>query len=688
MKKNLSGKKSTKILMLIGMLLILSVAYYTASRAHKSSTEAILLREENSLYSWVMGTVASASLWADDIESQAKRISASELYRLFASDVSDLPENQQALLNNSEDLLNAEDIYLAEQIPLMRSILLDFMNMNGLLDIRIVDAQGLTLLSAQARPTPMDSYQETISVKSIENAEIVFSPVLPHSAGFMLHLADPLKPVLTSNETKPVASLLFTVPVTGTIAQFLARDPAGKIINPYIVQKNNGIYETVNINSPTPTKVEFDIVLDESNVLPFALRPSFGDPNNQVWSLGLSVPELDWLIVAEIPSEIISAELRTEAIKFYSLAFLVAGGILLGIALLWWIFIGREQKAVADHFMQLYQVITEQKCFLDNVNASLDNGLLVSTKKGKILLINKSLKKSFHCAKENIDGESITYIFEPEFTSAILQGIESVLDSQSAITKELKTEIEGETHLFRVSFYPFEKFDDTEILKKHSSDEPASLITITDITEFRKQSDIRRKIQEGTILAFISAVESMDPYLTGHSQRIKELGILLSNKMNLEPIEAETVSMAATLSQVGKLFMPRETLNKTTPLTEEERATLQTLPTLTWELLKNIDFNLPVAEALYQMYERLDGTGFPRNLSQEEISRPARILSVLNVFCAITAPRSYRKGKTPEEAIMELRSNKFAYDQNIVEMLDAVLKSPEAYYLHTTPNNT
>src|SRR5690606_37144878 len=92
-------------------------------------------------------------------------------------------------------------------------------------------------------------------------------------------------------------------------------------------------------------------------------------------------------------------------------------------------------------------------------------------------------------------------------------------------------------------------------------------------------------------------------------------------------------------------------------------------------ILRDIDFDLPVLEAVTQMHERLDGGGYPAGLAGEQISLPARIVGACDVFCARIEPRAYRGGIAPEEALAILEQNPTRYDTDVVAALRRVVNS-------------
>ena len=83
-----------------------------------------------------------------------------------------------------------------------------------------------------------------------------------------------------------------------------------------------------------------------------------------------------------------------------------------------------------------------------------------------------------------------------------------------------------------------------------------------------------------------------------------------------------------------------------------------------------------MADAVYGMHESLDGKGYPRGLTGENISMDSRILAVLNALCALLSPRSYREALDKDKALAILANNQ-GLDQNVVEALRLALNTPD-----------
>ena len=93
------------------------------------------------------------------------------------------------------------------------------------------------------------------------------------------------------------------------------------------------------------------------------------------------------------------------------------------------------------------------------------------------------------------------------------------------------------------------------------------------------------------------------------------------------------------------------------------------------KVLEDIDFGLPIFDAVYQMNETLDGQGYPKGLKGDEIVLPARVLAVVNSFCAMVKPRAYRGARSIDESLTIIESGEAIYDKRVVIVLKEVVKS-------------
>lgn len=656
---------------------VLLLAYTLCAGQYSVKKKELLTSQEEALQTWIQGSVEAVSIWKSALESQAKRLSSSDMYRLFATEISQLDSKSTSLINDADPNssgLSEDASMLVEQVPLMRNVMLDFLNYNGLIDVRIANNAGQTLVSALARPMPLSEEQLKLVQQSLKKQEIAFAPVRTSPAGLCLDYADPVFAITErEGDAKAVAAVLLTTPVSGQIAQFLARSfHQGDHPQPFIVQKTDTGFDCLLLQSPNPVPIDSEnFVLNASANLPFGMRTSLNSGQG-VYSMGAKVPGLNWWLVLEVPAAEVHKKLENEAFQIYGLGLVASVGFMLFLALLWWVVIGRQQRAIAERFQNLYTVIQRQKCLLDSINMSIGTGLLMSTVKGDILACNPAFAEIVHSDEESVVGSTLVSLFQPAFAVHLLEEIQTVAKNNATAFFEKSIIDDTGERLFRVTLYAFS--DATE----NQQDKAAGAVALfQDITEFRRNSEKRRQQQMSTIQALIQAVEGVDPYLAGHSHMMGQLVTLMGQQMHLQELDITTLRTAADLSQIGRLFVPRELFSKTGKLTQEEQKELMRVPEHAFNVLRNIDFGMPVPQAIYQMNEHLDGTGHPQQLKDGAILLHARILSVVNAFCALVSPRSYRTGLSVEEAISTLQGQAQRYDQEIVEVLASVLQSPE-----------
>lgn len=179
--------------------------------------------------------------------------------------------------------------------------------------------------------------------------------------------------------------------------------------------------------------------------------------------------------------------------------------------------------------------------------------------------------------------------------------------------------------------------------------------------------EILRKEINTTINVLVSALEARDPYTSGHQFRVAELACAIAMEMNLAQDRIDCINMASAIHDIGKLSIPTEILTKPTKLTVLEFSLIKQHSRSGYEILKNVESSWPLAEIVYQHHERMNGTGYPRNLTGDEIMPEARIIAVADVVEAMASHRPYRPALGIEKALEEIEKNKGSlYDEAVV----------------------
>jgi len=194
------------------------------------------------------------------------------------------------------------------------------------------------------------------------------------------------------------------------------------------------------------------------------------------------------------------------------------------------------------------------------------------------------------------------------------------------------------------------------------------LAIVLDVTERKTAARNLEKTLQGIIRATARTVEVRDPYTAGHQERVAELAEAIAREMGLDESRVRAISFASVIHDLGKIAVPPEILNKPGRLSDIEMELIKTHSQVGYDILKGIDFPWPVAEIILQHHEKIDGSGYPRGLKDEQILLEARIICVADVIEAIASHRPYRPALSMETALAEIRANSGKlYDQKVVE---------------------
>lgn len=208
--------------------------------------------------------------------------------------------------------------------------------------------------------------------------------------------------------------------------------------------------------------------------------------------------------------------------------------------------------------------------------------------------------------------------------------------------------------------------------------EPYIQATVRDISERKHSEERLHHALIGAIQAIAGIVEMRDPYTAGHEKRVALLACAIAKEMGLDEDRIEGLQLAAEIHDLGKVQIPAEILVKPTRLNELEFKMIQTHPEAGYEILKDINFPWPIAEMIRQHHEKLDGSGYPRGLKDDDILLEARILCVADIVESMASHRPYRPSLGIDAAldeIQQLRGTKL--DAYIVDVCITLFKEKE-----------
>ncbi|TET63773.1 MAG: HD domain-containing protein [Candidatus Stahlbacteria bacterium] len=173
------------------------------------------------------------------------------------------------------------------------------------------------------------------------------------------------------------------------------------------------------------------------------------------------------------------------------------------------------------------------------------------------------------------------------------------------------------------------------------------------------RAQLIERIQETSfesVRALVEAIELRDPYTRGHSIQVSELSVKIAQDMEFTERELKLIKFAGLLHDVGKIAIPEAILQKTDPLTQEERTIIQKHPEHSAKIVEPIRDLRSIQNWILHHHERWDGKGYPARREGKETPLQSRILAVCDTYSAMIGERPYRASFTDEQAKREIKS--------------------------------
>ena len=187
--------------------------------------------------------------------------------------------------------------------------------------------------------------------------------------------------------------------------------------------------------------------------------------------------------------------------------------------------------------------------------------------------------------------------------------------------------------------------------------------------EYSEYNDFVNNTKNPVVDAFMSLLKVTGKEIYIHSVQVSKLAVEIAEKMNYPDNNIQTIRIAALLHDIGKISIDNSILNKPGRLDVCETNEMQEHATKSYYILKNLSGFDKIAEIVFQHHERLDGSGYPRGLSGNQILPEARIISVADTYNALVSDRLYRRGMDKKEALNIIKKDIRLYDNQVVNIL-------------------
>lgn len=682
-QRNRKAALTMSALFVLALCLIFIFArwYLHDSRAH-------LLREMGQdMNSQASGKVALLTVWSGTLAGQVNVFVAQDMLRLFAAEVASagvpakdmLQLARQGQTGVEADMLlpsgvasNGDPLKkFAPRLPLMVNNLREFMEKNSFSGASLVNTD-LQMYLAPDGVQPPDEEQRPFLQQALNSKQPVLMPVRRENGRLVMDMAFPIFAPLYVDSTgdRVVSLLLATYSVLPVTAAATGAAGNGSQYNTFILQSFG---EKLQRIAPTEVSGVSDLpgwsLHDEKLPLGTRIDPGLPEGEREIYGLALPVPNLPWLVEQTLPVSRIDekfAGIRQNVVVASLIMAALAGGLLVS---LWWSLVSRNERAVAEQMHKLYLVVNQQKQIMDGVNSALSAGIVLNDLNGVIHYANQSFARL--CGREKateLRGQKYSEL-DMELARSLVTHTLAVHRAGEPFSFAEALLVDGKLRYFLTSCTPF----------RDENGRLSGMVSVySDMTDIAVAQQRSQQMVAQTVNAFVKAIEAVDSYLRGQSAFTAQLAVSLAGGLGRNDAETlATLRTAANLSHVGMIQLPKDLLTKTGALSAQERALLQQHVEFAREALADIDFGLPVLEAITQMYERLDGSGYPLALGDAGICLNARILAVANTFCALMRPRSYREAHSTEDALNILSETPPKYDATVVGSLRAFLKTEQ-----------
>ena len=286
---------------------------------------------------------------------------------------------------------------------------------------------------------------------------------------------------------------------------------------------------------------------------------------------------------------------------------------------------------------------------------------------GKYLYVNIDAKIDYLTDMFKVQGRVLIYILSVVAIAfiAILFKNTKVLVRKIIVVIEAVEKISAGNYHIKIEEDKSKMLPEVNILiasvNKMSSEVEGHIQTIEEYSK-----DMSQKYVE-MIELLVRTVELNDSYTYQHSFSVSDHALMIGRAIGFEDLE--NLELAAKLHDVGKIAISTGILNKPGKLTEDEYKIIKTHSQEGYNLVDGIDVFAKAKEAILYHHERYDGKGYPVGLKGNEIPLMAQIISIADVYDALTSNRSYRKAMECEKAINIIKKDSgTAFNPELVEV--------------------
>ena len=352
--------------------------------------------------------------------------------------------------------------------------------------------------------------------------------------------------------------------------------------------------------------------------------------------------------------------------------------IIIALILIWRISVSRKLEVAFEEQTRLSNANAALNDFLKTVSDSQPTAIAALNSDLRVRFANKKMTELMKIENADILNSRFDTAFPVEKADMFRNAIENITpNAYNEFTISLGTQNETLCHVQCLE------------LENTTDNDASILLVIQDITELVNAQEKTETLLRQLVNSLTEIIDARDPWSKHHSARVSDVAVLIAREIGWPDDEIENLAIAGQLVNLGKIFVPTEVLTKETPLSDTELELVRNSMHRASNLVRNIDFNGPVANMMAQMQENWDGTGEPEGLQGETIEAGARILMVANAFVGMISARAHRNSLGFDSTIDILQKESGTkFDRRAVAALQNILENRDGRSLWTSYTET
>lgn len=372
-----------------------------------------------------------------------------------------------------------------------------------------------------------------------------------------------------------------------------------------------------------------------------------------------------WVLIQKTPAALVLKETNQRRRTLLATALLTLFLITAVLIATWWHGTSIRTRRLAAELAQRSRQLEAKSRLLHSITDNVRDFIFILDGQKRFLYANQPLADACGIDVTEFRGKTLAGVLGP----ATARQLERHCPGNGAGTADLAVELDIGTS--RRSYHCAGLR-----LPEEAGMAGARLLVLHDVTALQAVQRRHANLLRQLIQALVRAVDKHDPHSANHSARVTAVALAIGKAMELPAEDMQTLEMAASLANIGKLFVPKEILTKTGPLDDAEQTLLREHVQHALEMLKGLEFEGPVLETIAQKQEYMDGSGYPKGLAGEQILPTARILAVANAFVALVSPRAWRDAVPVPEALDRLLADSGTrYDRRVVAALLHIIEN-------------